>query len=592
MTARLVIVVLLLCSSTFAWAQAYQDYLGLGHDQGITVSTSSSYQTELGENTLNGINVNTDLAQTARFLAHSTFGANHELIEAVDQQGYEAWLEEQFALEPTYVTPAMEDFIDRFQAEEEELRYFLGTWWHLAITAEDQLRHRVALALSEILVVSIFQAENAYGPASYHDVLVEHALGNYRDLLFDVSMHPIMGQYLSHYNNPKAIPAYNIRPDENYAREIMQLFSIGLFKLNPDGTRKLDNNGNPIPTYDNEDIRQMARVFTGLGPGEFVPEAYEESDYTEPAFGAPFYFIDPTVPMKVYSEWHEPGAKVLLKEKTLPAGQTGLKDINDAIDFLFNHPNVGPFISKQLIQRLVKSNPTPEYVGRVAAAFANNGQGVRGDMKAVVKAILMDAEARNCNSLPNPVNGRLKEPIIRYTQLLRGFDITNEEDAFILPGFELLELTQQNVLSSPTVFNFFQPDFQPNGPIAEANLVGPEYQILNSVTSIGYINLSIYWTLGEAPMLIEGLPSNGDEVTFNSELQLEDELALADNPIALVDRLNLILCHGQMTQRTHQIITKAVQQIVIPEGKEEQDHYRVLFGLYLTMISPDYVVMR
>ncbi|MEL7251890.1 MAG: DUF1800 family protein, partial [Bacteroidota bacterium] len=239
--------------------------------------------------------------------------------------------------------------------------YWKMAWWNNILRSEDHVRQRVTHALSQIFVISEKSNLQLSGPgmANYYDLLHQHAFGNFRDLLYDISLHPMMGFYLSHINNPKSDEANNIHPDENYAREIMQLFSIGLFELNPDGTRQLDDNGNPIPTYDNNDIKEFAKIFTGLAPaGYWWP--WEDYSLYPPEWGSEYNESPATVvtwePMVAFDNWHEPGPKYLLRGQQVPAGQTTLEDINDAIDNLFHHPNVGPFIGKLLIQRLVKSN--------------------------------------------------------------------------------------------------------------------------------------------------------------------------------------------------------------------------------------------
>jgi len=483
------------------YSQIYDDYIGAGHAQGVIVSSSS--QENEDRQSINGAGVDEDLAGASRFMSHASLGANLEDLLYVSSIGYEAWLEEQFELPATSYEETMVPIDEKLKeiylqlgGDPEEYyvsaQHFRLAWSHIAQTAPDVLRHRVALALSEILVVStdsdLFQ--RGYGIGSYYDMLSKHAFGNYKDLLMDATLHPVMGFYLSHFNNPRSNLAENIHPDENYAREIMQLFSIGLYELHTDGTRKLDSEGNYIPTYDNEDIKELAKVFTGLG----MTDWYEPDVGAAPAFGYPFYFIDPTKPMTMYEFFHQPGEKKIIGDFVIPAGQTGMQDIEMAVDHLFNHPNVGPFISKLLIKRLVKSNPRLAYVQRVANVFNDNGNGVRGDMKAVITAILMDEEARDCEFIDHPSNGRLKEPIQRYTQYVKAFRAESPSGWFWNQGFNFEYFVDQFPMSSPTVFNFFLPDYQPNSDFANAELDGPEFQIFNSATSIGYFNYIFYMT--------------------------------------------------------------------------------------------------
>ena len=291
-------------------------------------------------------------------------------------------------------------------------------WWHTVMSAPDQLRQRVAFALSEIMVVS----DNVdillvypYALSGFNDILLNNAFGNFRDLLRDVALHPAMGVFLSHLNNQRADPANNIFPDENFAREVMQLFSIGLFKLDIDGSQQLDGDAVPIPSYDNDDIREFAKMFTGLSwggaDGFFGKQA--------PNFREPMQMFDP---------FHEPGTKQLLNDTAVLAGQTGMQDIDSAIDNLFNHPNVGPFIGRQLIQRLVTSNPSPGYVERIARTFNGDSTGVRGDLRAVVYAILTDPEAANPDN--DSGFGKLREPVLRAASLYRQFNATSSDGFF------------------------------------------------------------------------------------------------------------------------------------------------------------------
>lgn len=392
-------------------AQVYDDYVGGGHAEGVTVFSSSEYQfngwdeAATADKTITGDGLEGKLTEASRFLAQATLGANLQTIHHVAEIGIESWIEEQFEAPVTYYLDIMEEVYD------EVYQFYIAgggdpnnfscrpdwvesnyAWWQMTMTNEDQLRHRVAQALSEILVISKENSDvrdYGYGVASYYDIFIENAFGNYKDILLDVSLHPVMGKYLSHLNNPKSIPEWNIFPDENYAREVMQLFSIGLFELNLDGSRQLDGEGNFIPTYDNRDISELAKVLTGLGAGGLS----ECGTAYEPAFWLEIRHIDMTEPMAMYENWHEQGEKVLFGDQVIPDGQSGMEDVESAIDIIFNHQNVGPFISRLLIQQLIKSNPSPEYISDVASAFNDNGDGVRGDMKAVVKAILLHPEA-------------------------------------------------------------------------------------------------------------------------------------------------------------------------------------------------------
>lgn len=600
--------VLLLASAV--QAQRYTDHIGLGNDMGVQVYTSHRADPDLpGEKTLDGFTPigPVSLADASRFLAQASFGADYTLIEAVKETGYEAWIQEQIGLPISYVTPNIQRVLDRVEElgeeplDEEERNFslfFRSAWWETILNADDQLRHRVALALSEIFVISdrsdeLFLAGDGIG--SYYDMLLDNAFGNYRDLLMDVTLHPCMGFYLSHFNNPKGNPELNRRPDENYAREIQQLFSIGLYELNPDGSRKVDDSGRFIPTYDNEDIREFAEVFTGLKGGAWNKRYIEEAERQgqtlpeEVIFGLYFSLSDPTEPMVMQEVQHDPSEKFLLREVALPANRPGMEDIEGAIDNLFFHPNVGPFMARLLIQRLVMSNPSPAYIARVAAVFNDNGSGVRGDMGAVIKSILLDEEARNCQALNNPQGGMLREPILRYTHALRAFHVQALFGVHLSTGIRFQNATEQFPFNSPTVFNFFLPDFQPNGPIADQGWVAPEFQIHNNTSGLGYVNEVFNWMLegNVLPFYLEtGFdPENlGESMSY---LELDREYELAGSPEDLMDYLDIVLTHGQLSESARQTIQQAVQTIPVSEPEA-----RARLAIYLVMISPDYSIIK
>ncbi|MEL7426150.1 MAG: DUF1800 family protein [Bacteroidota bacterium] len=600
-------------------AQVYDDYVGAGHTEGVSVFSSSSSGAGNAQNTVDGSGLGVDAPAAARFLNYASLGADYETIQSVAEQGISTWLDNQFAMPvqqnftdttwmiwehfyPQYIDIWGYDFIvNHGDAVIPYWYYWKMAWWNNILKSEDHVRQRVTHALSQIFVISEKSNLQLSGPgmANYYDLLHEHAFGNFRDLLYDVSLHPMMGFYLSHINNPKSDEANNIHPDENYAREIMQLFSIGLFELNPDGTRQLDEDGNPIPTYDNDDIKEFAKIFTGLAPaGYWWP--WEDFSLYPPEWGSEYNESPATVvtwePMVAFDNWHEPGPKYLLRGQEVPAGQTTLEDINAAIDNLFHHPNVGPFIGKLLIQRLVKSNPTPAYVARVTAAFNDNGEGIRGDMQALIRAILTDAEALDCSWADAPAAGKLKEPLLRYTQALRAFNVYNESGRLWNWGYGFDEAVSQGILASPSVFNFYLPEFQPNGPISDADLFAPEFQIHTSATSINYINLVHDWFvndyLGEiathAGASIHNAPSyevNDLDPVDYLYLDLDEEYTMAWNAPALVDRLDLILTGGLFSDATKASIINAMEQVSDPVE-------RVRIALFLSFIAPEYSIQK
>jgi uncharacterized protein (DUF1800 family) len=579
-----------------------QEYIGAGSDIGVQVTTSSDLEnppnfdgfSATGQKTISGEGLTYEQMTASRFLAQATMGANLDRIHAINGTDFEAWIDDQFAV-PHYSLLESAREVKReadewfllnggdsleigFRPNWQEFQY---AWWQDNVVNDDLLRQRIAFALSEIFVLSAESDLGGYGDAlsSYYDIFLENAFGNYRDILEAVSLHPGMGFYLSHLNNPKANLEENIHPDENYAREIMQLFSIGLYELNQDGSRKKDGSGNDIPTYGQKEIKEFAKVFTGLG----IADVGMENEWIdEPYFGLGLYLGELTLPMIMYEEWHQAGEKELLNNFTIPDGQTGMEDIQDALDNIFNHDNVGPFICKQLIQRLVKSNPSPGYISRVSAAFNNNGQGERGDLKAVIKAILLDGEARDCEWLSDETASKLREPIIRYAHFANAVEKEQFYGRFWNVSYGFLEATEQSALSAKSVFNFFKPDFQPIGEITDANLVGPEFQIHNSKTSLGFINQANRWT--EYRTLFYSWEREDPDTYINV-----DELKkLAYDPEVLLNHLDIVFTHGNLTDRTREIIKFALDQIVSRDYRED----RVVMALYLIMISPDYAILK
>jgi uncharacterized protein (DUF1800 family) len=398
-------------------------------------------------------------------------------------------------------------------------------------------------------------------------MLLRNSFGNFRELLRDVSLHPAMGLYLSHINNRRSDPANNIFPDENYAREIMQLFSIGLFELNIDGSLQLDNNGDPIPTYSNNEIREFAKIFTGFsygGPGAYFGRAYP------PNFSAP---------MQMFDAAHEPGSKNLLNGTVVPAGQTGMQDFDAAIDnlFLFNHPNVGPFIGKQLIQRLVTSNPSPAYIERVARAFNGDTTGVRGDMRAVVKAVLLDPDAK---AAPGTLTdfGKLREPVVRYASILRQFGANSPDDFIAVLGYFLQQVGKQHPLSAPSVFNFFLPAHSPAGEIADAGLVAPEFQITTSNSIVGISNIIDFVILAD---YVSDSPQGFEQVS----LDFQPYVDLAPDVNALLDRLDIVLTAGTLDAASRQAISNVISDL-------DDMNMRARIAIYMFLLSSDYAVRQ
>ncbi len=575
----------------------YDDYIGAGHDDNVTFSSSPVVEDSHLGNTINGHGLQAERMAASRFLAQASMGGTLEDIDHVLDIGFEAWIDEQMELPQSQYLDQMTAIWDviynayigiGFNPDEIYGPWALTfnyAWWTNTIKNDDQLRQRIAYALSQILVISINSdlQDHGEGLSSFYDILMKHSFGNYRDLLLEVTLNPNMGYYLSHFNNPRAIPEENIHPDENYAREIMQLFTIGLYELNNDGSRKLDAEGNFIPTYNNDDIKEFAKVFTGLGPGGIE----EWIDWTnEPYFGLGFYGTDRTVQMEMYDEFHEPGPKTLLNGYTIPADQDPIKDIEDAIDHLFNHPNVGPFISRQLIQRLVKSNPSAGYIERVANVFNNDQNGERGNLGSVIRAILLDVEARSCDWFLDESNGKMKEPVLRFSNFNRAIELDIPSGNYWVNGFSFLEDTEQMTLAAPTVFNFYLPDHQPVGGLSDNDMLAPEFNLHNTRTAIGYINQVNQWIVWGAPWW-----TWEDEIgEVTPGVVFEPYADMAMQPEEMINFLDIVFTHGQMTDDTRNIIRQAIE----PLQWDEPDVYMYKFMLagYLTLISPDFVIFK
>ena len=463
--------------------------------------------------------------QAARFLTQATFGPTEAEINRLTTMQYGTWLDEQFAKPQTlhrlYINQASAD-ADAVGKKLSPVNFY-DSWWSQALGSDDQLRQRATFALSEVLVVSFANsalANQTRGVASYYDMLGEKAFGNFRDLLEGVTFHPMMGIYLSHLKNQKEDPITGRVPDLNFAREITQLFSVGEYKLNLDGTNQMGSDGRPAVAYTGADLSGLSQVFTGLrwyaGP--------QLSDRTAARFNGqnPDLSRDWT-PMVAYDEYtpntsfHSITTKTFWGTTIPPQTKPDtIGDVKIALDTIFNNPSVGPYISKQLIQRLVTSNPSPAYVGRVATQFNDNGSGVRGDMKAVWKAILLDPEARTASASPS--YGKLREPLIRLANMLRAFNAQSLSGRYSGIGLTDNPSTQlnQTPLLAPTVFNFFRPGYVPTSKaITDANLVVPELQITHELSVAGYINFmrAIIQGFAGAPMP-EPMPVIRNNIVF------------------------------------------------------------------------------
>jgi uncharacterized protein (DUF1800 family) len=536
----------------------------------------------------------------SRFLEQATFGATDADIHHLSLIGYPAWLNEQFAMPQTLHEPPVEQAVILnnppcaasdvkcnamlFEGNASNESFVQDTFWQQSIAGNDQLRQRVEYALTSLLVISTepnFSIQSMpRGEANYYDVLGADAFGNFRTLLQDVTLNPMMGQFLNMLGNEKGNATTD--PDENYAREVMQLFTIGLYQLNDDGSQQLDATGNPIPTYSNTDVMGMAAVFTGFSwniPGDNSDTAWSNCClYVGPGYG------EELLPMQSFPSHHSTVQKQFLGV-TIPASGSADPegDLKIALDTLFNHPNLPPFFCKQMIQHLVTSNPSPTYISNCSAIFKNDGTGVRGDLQAVISEILLDPEARSsATDFANPQYGKVRESLVRYAEWARAFtaqsrtgsyDVGSTED----PIFGLGEMS----LRSPSVFNWFAPGYVPPATTIEAaGLVAPEMQMTNVSTVVGYINYM--------QSAIGSSATNGPDL-FSS---YETEMGLAATPSALLDRINLLLMAGEMDSTLYGQILAAINAIPIPAGDQNAINAalasRVQTAIYLTMASPSF----
>ncbi|WP_241962677.1 DUF1800 domain-containing protein [Phenylobacterium parvum] len=526
-------------------------------------------------------------AEAGRLLSQATFGATDADIEQVRATTIEAWIRSQISAPAS--TPTHQAFLE---TRLEELRQttptaqlfpelFYDSWWRTAVNSPDQLRQRVAFAYSQIFVISAgSDVIDPRGAGSYYDMLTANAFGNYRDLLQAVTLHPMMGRYLTYLGNVKEDAAGTRTPDENYAREVMQLMTIGLFQLNTDGTPKLDLNGRPVAAYTQADISGLARVFTGWS-------WYSPTPTNNTFFGGARDPDSAIRPMILYAQYHSTSQKSFLGV-TIPASTTvdGPGDLKVALDTLFNHPNTGPFISRQLIQRLVTSNPSPTYVQRVAGVFNNNGAGVRGDMAAVITAILMDPEARSASVASDPAYGKLREPVLRMTHMLRAFNSTSTTGKWQVRSTSASTSLGQSPLNASSVFNFWRPGYVPPATTALGgrSLAAPEFQIVNEVTNAGYVNT------------ITQVVNTGLGVNNDVRLSTSNEILLAEKPDQLADRLNRVLLSGQMSAALRKRVIDSVSSYAVSSTDANQAAQartnRVKAALLIVMTSPEYLVQK
>lgn len=499
-----------------------------------------------GTDQLNLAHLPDKLSETERYqlLYRTTFGPTESTYNQLQKLGYKEWLQRQLSLSASSHEKL---FLSFDEPESHKARG--NAWWQIVIYREDQLRQRMAFALSEIFVVSRLGGglgKKAHSLSNYYDLLAENAFLNYRQLLEKVTFHPAMGRYLSMMGSRKADTDKGTFPDENYAREVMQLFTIGLYQLNSNGSYKKDNNGNRLPSYTQQDVEEVARAFSGW--------VREKSDKAL------------LKPMRAVSSRHDFTEKRVLGH-TLKSGQTPYQDVSQVLDILFYHPNTPVFISKQLIKRFVTSNPSDEYVQRVSSVFADNGKGERGDLKSLLLAILLDQEALGYTEF-KPV--KVKEPLLALTNIYRTFSVGGSESEAKATLF--YRAAQQGPLSSPSVFNFFEPDYQPASFMQQGEMVAPELELMNWTSYTAYSNAAraILYSVKKA----------------DSPLSVDEYTDLKNQPEQLIELINKRLFANKMSAELKSIIKDNLS------GNSKRKQNQVLQSLYLALISDEFLIQE
>ena len=533
---------------------------------GVASGTSLSFQvSNPGGASSNTVTVATSSVVTANVTANSrlldqgSWGPTPADIAHVQNVGLQGWINEQFASPQTQI-PQPPASLPTYCST--SVACVQQSFFQNAISGPDQLRQRVAFALSQIFVISAVEIPRGDAMASYFNMLAKDAFTNYLTIMKDVTLSAGMGTYLNMVNSDKPNTIIGQIANENYARELMQLFTLGTALVNPDGTPILDSSGHPTQPYAEADVQAFAKAFTGW--------TYARADGTTPSFpNSTQYFLAPMVPIDAH---HDISAKTILNGAVLAAGQTAQQDLDGALQNIFNHPNVGPFVARQLILHLVSSNPSPAYIGRVAAIFNNNGSGLRGEMRAVIQAILMDSEARRGDSpsTAQPGDGHLREPVLYITNLLRGLSVSaSDPNAFAssLQGFG--NNMGERVMYSPSVFNYFSPDYV----IPGTTMIGPEFQLLTTATTVVRQNF------------VDSVVRNA--LGGGTQIDLTRFANLASNPQQLVDTLDAIFTHGALPSTDKSAIVTAVNAVPAsnPQG-------RARVAVYLITSSSQYQVVQ
>ena len=571
----------------------------------VNVGTLADFAQAVGAE-LAGVTVNSD-AEAVRFLLQAQISASMSEIAEVRQKGYATWLDEQQARPVAQL--AWDWMVEKGYTVIDTHQYFFSNYpgdnmaWYQLMGAPDAVRQRAALALSNFFVISLDGVGGdmnwaAPGMANHWDILQRNAFGNYRTLLDEITLSPAMGAYLNTRGNRKEDPARGRLPDENYAREVMQLFSIGVNQLNLDGSAKLDAAGAPLDSYTQLDVSNLARVFTGYDQNKSFPRGLNPNppnqtlDNLEAA----------RQPMVLDARQHSTLEKKFLGT-TIPANTSGAESLRLALDTLFNHPNVGPFLGRQMIQRLVTSNPSAAYVSRVASAFNANRAGIRGDLGHMFRTILLDDEARNPAGLASTTFGKLREPVLRIAQWARTFKLKPIAGFWKIPiGLTPWDVTtslSQSPLQAPSVFNFFRPGYvPPSTALAASKATAPEFQIVNESTVNTYITHL-------QNIVNRGYYNNAPSVPYNVDASVAPtwvptvvpdytaELAMAHDTPALVARLNLLLCAGQLSPATVTFITNAlaIDRLKI-DSTADFKQIHVARAIMFIMCSAEYLVQK
>ncbi len=521
--------------------------------------------------------------EAARFLLQAQFAVTDTDLATLKANGYSAWLTASYNQPLGQTGVAWLDSRGHNSITSEQ-RYFWPQFgdfmiWNQLLAGPDQMRKRLALALSEFFVVSLSPIDGFYPPyviGAYWDVLTANVYGNFRTLLERITLNAGMGFFLNTKGNLKE-DANGRQPDENYAREIMQLFTIGLLELNQDGTPRLDANNQPIETYGQSDITNLARVFTGYdwdylaNGGNFTNVAWHDYDVPNTRFATNPMWFNPA---------NHSNLAVTFLGTTIPANTPGPEALRLALDRLFNHANTGPFFARQMIQRLVTSNPSPAYVGRVAAVFANNGAGTRGDLKAVWTAILTDTEARRAPGPSDTLSGKLREPVVRFVQWAQTVGTTSTNGDYQIYDLSGSDTSLgQSALRSPSVFNFFRPGYvPPNTAIASAGKQAPEFQLVNETTAAGYINF------------MQGMTRNGYIDVRPTYAAL---LPIAHDVPAVLAWLNLRLTANQLSAETLTLVQAVMTAFNLTATSADNAKLDMLAtACFLILCSPEYLVQK